>query len=300
MIRFLKKLLFKIKLKRKYHLDDDEIKFLFSVLKLLNITDNYEMFLEREYFVELLHKLYSYEKFPDDFPSFRLIDEFITSIDRKIFAFYNKIVNIKSTKDLRININCFVLVFDLELTLSGVIFDIDKKTFDIRILSYDKVEALKKITPQMEVLFRISDNNIGIYECLTNVTKIQLKPFALITLEHNELIHQEKRRFIRYTINHKLPLIITRDNPPQTIRINVNVIDISLGGLSFSSNLLFNEKDIHLIEIDIGNESTSLPIKIIKRRFNIEEKLYYYHCAFQGISFEEKMKLEYFIRRNIK
>ena len=231
---------------------------------------------------------------PDDFPERENVDAMILSIQRKLFPEEIQNWNPGSTRELMINTPVYIIFYRLNRLSQGVVLDNHRDYFEVRLKDWDTLMDIARDSD--EVLLRIQWDNKGVYECLTCVREYHRLPFPLLQFYHHPLIHQERRRYIRYQIGIETCLYSCCEGDKEKNCIPSMIENISIGGSQFTSQQYIEEGIFLSIKLPFANQNMELPLKVISRRFDLDSKHYIYHTMFQGITIDESLQLEHFIK----
>ncbi len=292
MLDFINQYRLKQKLKKNYNLSIEELRFINLLLNIFSISPPQKI-LNHEFFQELIPQTSHNETLVQQFPSHNEIDFLVMGIYHKLFTHDTNPEKFQTTRQIPINSLVSLTFYQLNCFASGIIFDNVQNFLSVRLLD---PAGCQDITPNQEVLLRFHHHTHGVYEALTTIVDFQPSPFQLLLLRHKEMLHQERRRYVRYNIdlNTMVFHLIPDQKEQETIPITID--NMSLGGIQIISEFYFEDNTVVSVMIPDAHIHEPLPLKIISRRFNAEAHKYSYHTMFQGITDIEALKIEQFIK----
>jgi len=288
MIDLIKKIYYKKILKKKYGLSNEETNIFINAIHSIGYKDSYKSWLQRDYFQQLYTILF--EQHPE---YFQRIKPILIQIDKKLFQPEEKPPLFENTSQIPVNYSIEITDYINKIKAQGTIFNQSNNHISILIEPPER----KPFSSNSEVLLRTRIPDRGSFECLSIINKISNKPLYTISVKHEEFIHQEKRKYIRYPTNLTTSIISWERNPPQIIRLPASVSDISLGGLQFFSNYLIESGAKVQIELPLDETTLNYEIQILKRKFDLEKKIYYYRTFFLFQQESEQINLEGIIQQ---
>ncbi|MBP7461036.1 MAG: PilZ domain-containing protein [Candidatus Delongbacteria bacterium] len=294
MLFFSKQAAFSKKLDRIYHLTPAEIDLVFKILALLSNDKDYPSILNKKRFDHYISSLHGMEPLPGNFPGRDQLENHLLSIQRKLFPEEIQNLNPESTRELLVNTPVYIIFYRLNRINQGVVLENHPDHLDIRLKDWDCRQDIE--LDRDEILIRIQWDNKGVYECLTHIKSYCRQPFPMLQIDHHPLIHQERRRYIRYQIEMETQFCFSTDGDHDKKTISSVIDNISVGGAQFTSHQYLDEGIVMSVNLPFGTQALDLPLKVIHRRFDLNNKQYIYHAMFQGITADESLRLEHFIK----